>query len=179
MQIFFEEANSDQLAFVWRAGSVLESTRLPNVDGHLRLRVPTGRFRRYWDRRRSWGDPRNSFSSPYAREVRPKALNDDNDSGVLCGPQADRRQALPFGKGGFDLRPKARNWTVFVAGFFPRRCARRSRVSRIHRRSALVYLSPFTMPSVACTAYRHFSMMLDIPQHENILGKPTNMGSGT
>src|ERR1700693_3994365 len=56
---------------------------------------------------------------------------------------------------------RARNWPALVAGFFTRRCARRSLVSVIHCCSALVYSSPFAIAPIVCTAFRHNSTDFD------------------
>ncbi len=86
-------------------------------------------------------------------------MDSENDPGILFERLADRRQTLPFGCGSSDLR--ARNWPALAAGFFPRRCARRSLVSVIHCCSALVYSSPFAIAPIVCAAFRHNSTDFD------------------
>ena len=52
---------------------------------------------------------------------------------------------------------RARIWPAFVAGFFPRRCARRCRVSVIHCCSAFVCCSPLATYPTVYGQFRHIS----------------------
>src|SRR5580658_8058492 len=56
---------------------------------------------------------------------------------------------------------RARIWPDLVAGFFPRLCARRRRVSVIHCCSAFVYSSLLAICSTVYDGFRHSSTEFD------------------
>ena len=114
--------DSDQLAFVWRAGRIFKSVFSLGAFAIIRG-WPRSRWqlRFHWglgDRRR-WCSRFGHLFPTYAREVGAEALHRNNDVAFLFEPLADACQALPIGNGSSDLGPKSANLAGFCRRLFP------------------------------------------------------------
>ena len=114
--------DSDQLAFVWRAGRILKSVLFLGAFLKLRRWARSRwqlRFYQGLGARRIWFGCLGHLLPTNACEVGTEALHGNDDAAFLFKPLADAGQALPIGNGSSDLGPESANLAGFRCRFSP------------------------------------------------------------